>query len=108
LDEERERPDPDALLRRIQAEHEREARAKLKVWLGFAPGVGKTYAMLANARELQSAGSDVVVGWAETHATTPPRSSSASSSCRGARFRIAIARSRSSISTRRSRADRAL
>ncbi len=67
VDDERDRPDPDALLRRIQAEDERETRAKLKVWLGFAPGVGKTYAMLANARELQSAGSDLVVGWAETH-----------------------------------------
>jgi len=67
LDEERDRPDPDALLRRIQAEEERQSRAKLKVWLGFAPGVGKTFAMLANARELQSAGGDVVVGWVETH-----------------------------------------
>ena len=67
VDDERDRPDPDALLRRIQAEDERESRAKLKVWLGFAPGVGKTYAMLANARELQAAGSDVVVGWVETH-----------------------------------------
>ena len=67
VDEQRDRPDPDALLRRIQAEEERQSRAKLKIWLGFAPGVGKTYAMLANARELQAAGSDVVVGWVETH-----------------------------------------
>ena len=66
-DEERDRPDPDALLRRIQADEERQSRAKLKVWLGFAPGVGKTFAMLANARELQAAGGDVVVGWVETH-----------------------------------------
>ncbi|HEY8156332.1 MAG TPA: sensor histidine kinase KdpD [Myxococcota bacterium] len=67
MDEERERPDPDVLLRRIQAEDERQTRARLKVWLGFAPGVGKTFAMLANARELQAAGGDVVVGWADTH-----------------------------------------
>jgi two-component system sensor histidine kinase KdpD len=61
------RPDPDALLRKIHAEEARRSRARLKIWLGFAPGVGKTFAMLANARELQSAGSDVVVGWVDTH-----------------------------------------
>ena len=67
VDEDRQRPDPDALLRRIQSEEERRSRAKLKIWLGFAPGVGKTFAMLANARELQSTGGDVVVGWVDTH-----------------------------------------
>jgi two-component system sensor histidine kinase KdpD len=62
------RPDPDALLRRIQSEEERARRGRLKIWLGFAPGVGKTFAMLENARELQSAGGgDVVVGWVDTH-----------------------------------------
>src|SRR5262245_15199170 len=61
------RPDPDAILRRIQAEKERESRARLKVYLGFAPGVGKTFAMLQNARELADAGDDVVVGWVDTH-----------------------------------------
>jgi two-component system sensor histidine kinase KdpD len=67
MPEDAQRPDPDALLRQIRAEEERRSRAKLKIWLGFAPGVGKTFAMLANARELQSAGNDVVVGWADTH-----------------------------------------
>jgi two-component system sensor histidine kinase KdpD len=62
-----DRPDPDALLRRIQAEEERESRARLEIWLGFAPGVGKTYAMLDDARELHDAGRDVVVGWVDTH-----------------------------------------
>jgi len=61
------RPDPDAILRRIQAEAQRESRARLKVYLGFAPGVGKTFAMLQNARELVAAGEDVVVGWVDTH-----------------------------------------
>src|SRR5262245_2004465 len=61
------RPDPDAILRRIQAEKERESRARLKVYLGFAPGVGKTFAMLQNARELADAGVDVVAGWVDTH-----------------------------------------
>ena len=61
------RPDPDAILRRIQAEKQRESRARLKIYLGFAPGVGKTFAMLQNARELVAAGEDVVVGWVDTH-----------------------------------------
>jgi two-component system sensor histidine kinase KdpD len=61
------RPDPDAILRRIQAETQRESRARLKIYLGFAPGVGKTFAMLEKARELAAAGEDVVVGWVDTH-----------------------------------------
>jgi len=61
------RPDPDALLRQIQSEEERARRGRLKIWLGFAPGVGKTYAMLEDARELHSDGADVVVGWVDTH-----------------------------------------
>ena len=61
------RPDPDVLLERLQAEEARASRARLQVWLGFAPGVGKTFAMLQNARDLQEAGTDVVVGWVDTH-----------------------------------------
>ncbi len=48
-------------------EEARSSRARLKVWLGFAPGVGKTFAMLQNARELQETGVDLAVGWADTH-----------------------------------------
>ena len=47
------RPDPDALL----ALAGREGRGKLKVFLGAAPGVGKTYAMLLGARRLKAEGS---------------------------------------------------
>jgi two-component system sensor histidine kinase KdpD len=61
------RPDPDALLQRVKSEEERARRAKLKVYLGFAPGVGKTYAMLLAARELSDASADLVVGWVDTH-----------------------------------------
>ena len=43
------RPDPDRLLRRVNDEAERARRAKLKIFFGFAPGVGKTYAMLESA-----------------------------------------------------------
>ncbi|HUY22395.1 MAG TPA: hypothetical protein VMV22_08635 [Acidimicrobiales bacterium] len=42
-------------------------RGALHVYLGSAPGVGKTYAMLSEGRRLSSAGVDVVAGWVETH-----------------------------------------
>lgn len=57
------RANPEALL----AEAERETRGRLKVWLGMAPGVGKTYAMLSGARRLKAQGVDVVAGVIETH-----------------------------------------
>ena len=62
-------PDPrsaqaDALLEGLQRERQ---RAALKVFLGAAPGVGKTYAMLSAARELKRRGVDVVAGVVETH-----------------------------------------
>jgi two-component system sensor histidine kinase KdpD len=59
----RSRPSPDALL----AQAEAEARGKLKIYLGAAPGVGKTYEMLADARKKCAAGVDVVAGIVETH-----------------------------------------
>ncbi|CCJ07937.1 sensor histidine kinase KdpD [Methylocystis sp. SC2] len=57
------RPDPDALL----ALSDKESKGKLRVFLGAAPGVGKTYAMLARAQTAKAEGVDVVVGVAETH-----------------------------------------
>src|SRR4249919_2278765 len=53
----------DALLGSLQ----RERGGQLKVFLGAAPGVGKTYAMLSAARELRRQDVDVVVGLVETH-----------------------------------------
>jgi len=61
------RPDPDALLDRLQAEERREKQAQLKIFLGYAAGVGKTYAMLQAARLRLSAGDDVVAACVETH-----------------------------------------
>ena len=61
------RPDPDALLRRVQAEEARKAEGKLKVFFGANPGVGKTYAMLEAAHEQRRDGVDVVIGVVETH-----------------------------------------
>src|SRR3546814_1274139 len=57
------RPEPEALL----AEATREGRGRLKVFLGAAPGVGKTYAMLEAAKARRKEGIDVVVGVVETH-----------------------------------------
>src|SRR3977135_1322740 len=42
-------------------------RGRLKVFLGYAAGVGKTYQMLTEAHELKAAGIDVVVGYFEPH-----------------------------------------
>ncbi|MDX1999074.1 MAG: sensor histidine kinase KdpD [Thermoanaerobaculia bacterium] len=61
------RPDPDALLARVAAAEVEARRGKLKVFLGAAPGVGKTFAMLNAARELARQGVDVVIGLVETH-----------------------------------------
>jgi two-component system sensor histidine kinase KdpD len=57
------RPDPDALL----AEAKRQGRGRLRVYLGMAPGVGKTYEMLTAGKRRQAEGVDVVVGVVETH-----------------------------------------
>jgi two-component system sensor histidine kinase KdpD len=53
----------DALIGELQ----RQAAGRLTVFLGAAPGVGKTYAMLARARELHRQGQDIVIGVVETH-----------------------------------------
>ncbi|MBP8745717.1 MAG: sensor histidine kinase KdpD [Syntrophorhabdus sp.] len=59
------RPDPDALLKEI--EREQAKKGKLKIFLGYAPGVGKTYTMLQEAHVLKKRGEDIVVGIVETH-----------------------------------------
>lgn len=59
------RPDPDELLKNIKAEE--PTRGKLKIFLGYAAGVGKTYAMLEAAHQRQQQGVDVVIGYVETH-----------------------------------------
>src|ERR1700742_1062428 len=57
------RPSPDALLK----EAGQAGRARLKIFLGAAPGVGKTYEMLVQARRRKLDGVDAVIGVAETH-----------------------------------------
>ncbi|MEZ4730042.1 MAG: sensor histidine kinase KdpD [Caldilineaceae bacterium] len=61
------RPDPDQLLADLQAEETAQKRGKLKIFLGYAAGVGKTYAMLAAAHQRKATGVDVVIAYLETH-----------------------------------------
>ena len=61
------RPDPDALLNALKNEEARQKSGRLKVFLGMSPGVGKTYAMLEAARRELAAGTNLVVGYVETH-----------------------------------------
>jgi two-component system, OmpR family, sensor histidine kinase KdpD len=60
---ERERPAPEAFLRAAA----QEGRGRLKIFLGAAPGVGKTYEMLVQGAARRKAGVDVVIGVVETH-----------------------------------------
>ena len=61
------RPNPQKLLHRAQAEEIKERRGKLKIYLGAAPGVGKTHAMLHDALEERAKGLDVIIGVVESH-----------------------------------------
>ncbi len=58
------RPSADALLERIKEQD----KARLRIYIGAAPGVGKTYEMLQEAHALRARGLDVVVGFVETYA----------------------------------------
>src|SRR5450755_1199037 len=62
-----QRPNPDLLLKQVQAEEGAPGRGRLKLFFGANAGVGKTYAMLEAARARQKEGMDVVVGVVETH-----------------------------------------
>ena len=61
------RPDPDTLLAQVTATERRQHRGRLKVFLGAAAGVGKTYAMLQAAQARKAEQIDVIIGWVETH-----------------------------------------
>jgi two-component system sensor histidine kinase KdpD len=60
-------PNPDAILASLKQEEIRSRRGMLKVFIGMAPGVGKTYAMLEAARRELTSGRDVMIGYVETH-----------------------------------------
>ena len=61
------RPDPDTLLARIQGEERQKHRGRLKIFLGYVAGVGKTYEMLNAAHLRKKEGVNVQVGYVETH-----------------------------------------
>ncbi len=56
------RPSPERLLKQVQAEESKRWGAKLKIFLGYTPGVGKSYRMLDEARRRHERGEDVIVG----------------------------------------------
>jgi two-component system sensor histidine kinase KdpD len=62
-----QRPDPDALLEKVQRAESRRRRGRLKIFFGASAGVGKTYGMLLAARERRAEGLDVIAGYVETH-----------------------------------------
>lgn len=67
---EEERPNPEELLQAIEKQESRQKRGKLKIFLGMAAGVGKTYTMLEEAHELVKDGVDLVIGTINTHGRT--------------------------------------
>ncbi|MFO0923219.1 MAG: sensor histidine kinase KdpD [Pirellulales bacterium] len=62
------RPDPDHLLSQVQSQEKRNQAGQLRIFLGYAAGVGKTYAMLQSARRARIGGTDIVIGYIEPHA----------------------------------------
>ena len=61
------RVNPDKILKKINEEAERQQRGQLKIFFGYAAGVGKTYAMLEAAHIAKKRGVDVIVGYIEPH-----------------------------------------
>jgi two-component system sensor histidine kinase KdpD len=62
-----DRPSAEQMLERVRLQAGTGARGRLRVYLGMAPGVGKTYAMLNEGRRRKKRGTDVVVGFVETY-----------------------------------------
>ena len=58
---------PDEILEAISTEERNSHRGKLKIFFGYAAGVGKTYAMLKAAHAAKNSGYDVVAGYIEPH-----------------------------------------
>jgi two-component system sensor histidine kinase KdpD len=67
LPQEEMRPSPEAMLKAAQAEEKGKQRGRLKIFLGYAAGVGKTYTMLEAARQLKAEGREVVAAYVESH-----------------------------------------
>ena len=65
---EMDRPDPEKILEDMELEEEKKKQGRLRIFFGYAAGVGKTYHMLKSARKRQEEGVDVVIGYLEPHA----------------------------------------
>src|ERR1043165_7598182 len=65
-----QRANPDQLLAEVRESEAKQRRGRLKVFFGMAAGVGKTYAMLEEARARAAEGLDVLIGYAEPHIRT--------------------------------------
>ena len=61
------RPDPDELLASLINQEEKSKRGTLKIFFGMCAGVGKTYTMLQAAHAEKIKGSDIIIGYVETH-----------------------------------------
>src|SRR5664279_3967219 len=61
------RPDPDELLASLKIEAEKSKRGKLKIFFGMCAGVGKTYSTLQKGHAEKLKGSDIIIGYVETH-----------------------------------------
>jgi two-component system, OmpR family, sensor histidine kinase KdpD len=66
-DPDKHRPDPDQLLASLIREEDKSKRGKLHIFFGMCAGVGKTYTMLNVALEEKAKGTDIVIGYVETH-----------------------------------------
>jgi len=62
-----DRPNPDELLAALARKDEKSKRGKLKIFFGMCAGVGKTYTMLQAAHIEKKKGTDIVIGYVETH-----------------------------------------
>lgn len=65
---EMDRPDPEKILESMEMEKEKKKQGRLRIFFGYAAGVGKTYSMLKSARKRKEEGWDVVIGYLEPHA----------------------------------------
>lgn len=62
------RPNPDYLLNQVKKEENQSLKGKLKIFFGYAAGVGKSYAMLMEAHDMKKVGKDIIIGYIEPHA----------------------------------------
>ncbi|MFA5404837.1 MAG: sensor histidine kinase KdpD [Ignavibacteria bacterium] len=65
--EEQSRPNPDELLAQMKKGEQKAKKGKLKIYLGMCAGVGKTFTMLQDASKAKGRGSDILIGYVETH-----------------------------------------